>query len=64
MKKRIHPGAKRKDLLPVDSFNGNGVWLAKQRGLGRRVGGAGRVSLWQDLLKRMTQETRRIRKKS
>ena len=64
IKKRIHPGSKRKDLLPVYSFNGNGLWLAKQRGLGRRVGSAGRVSLWQDLLKRMTQETQRIRKKS
>jgi predicted transglutaminase-like cysteine proteinase len=44
---------KRKDLLPVYSFNGAGLWLAKERGLGKRAGSSGRISLWTDLNKKM-----------
>lgn len=43
----------RKDLVPVYSFNGDGLWLAKSRGDGNRVGNASRLSLWEDLAARM-----------
>jgi predicted transglutaminase-like cysteine proteinase len=49
----IRPASKRRDLLPVYSFNGSGLWLAKVRGKGQRVGDSDRLKLWQDLLKRM-----------
>lgn len=51
--KKILPGTKRKDLIPVYSFNGDGLWLAKARGSGKRISGSGRLSLWQGLMKRL-----------
>jgi predicted transglutaminase-like cysteine proteinase len=51
--KQIRPAHMRKDLVPVYSFNGDGLWLAKERGQGRFVGSASRISRWKDLLKRM-----------
>ncbi|MCF6290402.1 MAG: transglutaminase-like cysteine peptidase [Desulfobacterales bacterium] len=53
IKKTIKPASKRKDLVPVYSFNGSGLWLAKQRGRGMMLGGRNRLTLWQDLLERM-----------
>jgi predicted transglutaminase-like cysteine proteinase len=53
----IEPAGKRRDLLPVYSFNGDGLWLAKQRETsGRLVGPADRLSLWRDLLQRLHQQ--------
>jgi predicted transglutaminase-like cysteine proteinase len=49
----IKPASQRNDLVPVYSFNGGGLWLAKARGSGKRVGEASRLALWQDLEKRM-----------
>ena len=49
----IQPATNRKDLLPVYSFNGTGLWLAKARGKGQQVGGSDRLQRWQDLLSRM-----------
>jgi predicted transglutaminase-like cysteine proteinase len=49
----IEPATKRKDLLPVYSFNGSGLWLAKARGQGEMVGGSDRLKRWQDLLQRL-----------
>lgn len=49
----IRPANTRKDLIPVYSFNGDGLWLAKARGTGKRVGDSKKLSLWQDLIKRM-----------
>lgn len=49
----IKPANLRTDLIPVYSFNGDGLWLAKSRGEGKRVGNASRLSLWEDLEKRM-----------
>ncbi|MGR9073792.1 MAG: transglutaminase-like cysteine peptidase [Gammaproteobacteria bacterium] len=49
----IKPATQRKDLAPVYSFNGTGLWLAKSRGSGKHLGGSGRLSLWQDLKERM-----------
>lgn len=46
---QIKKATLRKDLLPVYSFNGSGLWLAKIRGSGQRVGSSKRLSLWQKL---------------
>jgi predicted transglutaminase-like cysteine proteinase len=50
----IRPASRRKDLVPVYSFNGDGLWLAKERGSGRRVGESSRLGLWKDLNRRMS----------
>lgn len=52
----IQPANRRQDLIPVYSFNGTGLWLAKSRGDGQRVGDASRLSLWEDLAARMRTE--------
>lgn len=49
----ILPASKRKDLLPVYSFNGSGLWLAKSRGRGKKVGSSEKLKRWKDLLSRM-----------
>jgi predicted transglutaminase-like cysteine proteinase len=49
----ILPGSARSDLVPVYSFNGQGLWVSRARGRGKRVGTADRLSLWQDLIKRL-----------
>jgi len=49
----IKPASQRKDLLPVYSFNGSNLWLAKQRGRGKLVGSSDSLKRWADLLKRM-----------
>ena len=49
----ILPANKRPDLLPVYSFNGSGLWLAKERGRGNLVGKSDKMKLWNDLLARM-----------
>lgn len=49
----IKPATQRKDLLPVYSFNGDGLWLNKERGRGQLVGPPDRISLWQDLNERI-----------
>jgi len=52
----ILPANKRKDLLPVYSFNGDGLWLAKEQGKGKQVQKGGNNGLWEDLNQRMMQE--------
>lgn len=53
----IKPASQRTDLYPVYSFNGSGLWLAKQRGKGKYLGGSERLQRWQEMLKRMPRET-------
>lgn len=53
----IKPANKRTDLLPVYSFNGSGLWLAKSKGRGKRVGEASRLNLWAELKQRMANNT-------
>lgn len=45
--------SKRRDLVPVYSFNGMGLWLEQQRGQSIKVGSASRLSMWMDVLLRM-----------
>jgi predicted transglutaminase-like cysteine proteinase len=53
LKSEVLPASARTDLLPVYSFNGEGLWLAKMRDRdGRRIGDADRLDSWQDLLRR------------
>lgn len=49
----ILPATARKDLIPVYSFNGSGLWLAKARGKGQKVATSERLRSWQNLLDRM-----------
>jgi predicted transglutaminase-like cysteine proteinase len=52
--KAIRPASTRTDLVPVYSFNGSGLWLAKeQTGRGQSVGSADRIGHWKDLQGRM-----------
>lgn len=52
----IDPASRRRDLTPVYSFNGRSLWRAKEFGSGREVGGAGRVNMWAQVIKRMRKE--------
>ena len=54
--KDIHPASERTDLLPIYSFNGTGMWLAKQRGKGKLAGSSSRLQRWQDLVQRMSED--------
>jgi len=53
----IKPATQRTDLLPVYSFNGSGLWLAKSRGSGKRVGESTRLNMWTELKERMLNNT-------
>lgn len=52
---RILPANKRRDLLPVYSFNGDGLWMAKSQGRGKQLQSGGNNSLWEELNKRIQQ---------
>jgi predicted transglutaminase-like cysteine proteinase len=51
--RRILPASQRRDLIPIYSFNGDGLWHAKSQGQGRRLQSKNNNSLWQDLTLRM-----------
>jgi len=53
---KVLRASKRKDLKPIYSFNGDGLWLAKQRGEVQRVGSSDKLSKWQKVIKRMRKE--------
>jgi len=58
--REIRSASWRDDLTPVYSFNGEGLWFAKERGQGRRVeGGSKRINLWRDMNVRMDSERER-----
>ena len=53
----IMPASQRQDLIPVYSFNGDNLWLAKElTGRSQLVGESERIGLWRDLLKRLIRE--------
>ena len=52
----IKPASQRHDLIPIYSFNGTGLWLAKQRGRGKLAGSSSRLQRWQDLIQRMSED--------
>lgn len=51
----IKPASERPDLLPVYSFNAQGLWLPGAQG-NKKVGDTKRLSRWQDVLKKMAAE--------
>ena len=51
----IKLASERTDLLPVYSFNGTGLWIAKMRGQGDLVGKSDQLRRWKELLTRMPQ---------
>jgi predicted transglutaminase-like cysteine proteinase len=54
LRPEILPASMRGDLQPVYSFNGQGLWQAKARGLGQSVAsGGGSVPQWQALTERI-----------
>lgn len=55
---KILPATQRADLIPIYSFNGDGLWLAKQRGKGKAIqGGSKQLEQWQNLLKKLNKGT-------
>ncbi|MCG8315845.1 MAG: transglutaminase-like cysteine peptidase [Pseudomonadales bacterium] len=53
----ILPANKRRDLVPVYSFNGDGLWKAKQHG-DTRLGSADDIVMWRELRDRMALQLR------
>ncbi len=56
LKPAISRATERSDLQPVYSFNGSGLWLAKEKGSGKQVGDAERLNPWTDLKRRMLEK--------
>lgn len=50
----ILPATERMDLIPVYSFNGEDLWLAKTRSKQEKVGSANTLKPWKELNTRMT----------
>ncbi|TKB56089.1 transglutaminase-like cysteine peptidase [Ferrimonas aestuarii] len=51
---KILPGAQRPDLVPVYSFNGEGLWRARAFNKGEQIRqGDNGIELWQELLERL-----------
>lgn len=48
----IKPATKRRDLLPIYSFNGKNLWLMKEKAGGKLAGKSSRLSLWNELRSR------------
>jgi predicted transglutaminase-like cysteine proteinase len=53
--KKIVPASERKDLVPIYSFNGQGLWLAKKKG-SQQLGRSEQLNLWRDLQLRFIRE--------
>lgn len=51
--KKVLPANKRNDLKPIYSFNAEGLWMAKAKGLGRKVKNSRGVSAWNNLVDRI-----------
>jgi predicted transglutaminase-like cysteine proteinase len=53
----IKLASERKDLAPVYTFNGQGLWLAKERAAGKsRASSASNIGLWREMTSRMGKE--------
>lgn len=49
----IKPANERTDLVPIYSFNGGGLWLAKQHGGDKPISNSSSLTQWQALISRM-----------
>lgn len=52
----IRPASQRRDLVPVYSFNGTGLWRGIQQTRGTRAGSAKRLSGWRTMLRRLNSD--------
>ncbi|USE37730.1 transglutaminase-like cysteine peptidase [Endozoicomonas sp. SCSIO W0465] len=57
----IRPASHRQDLVPVYHFNGDGLWLSRQRGEGVRSGQSSKIKTWTELRKRLQKSNRQGR---
>lgn len=57
---KIVSADRRKDLEPVYSFNGSGMWLERMRGQGIRMGNPNKLDLWTSLRLRMLEQDMEI----
>jgi predicted transglutaminase-like cysteine proteinase len=53
---KVLPGTARSDLRPIYSFNGEALFLAKERGIGKRIPGAFGKK-WEDFFSRLEKGT-------
>lgn len=53
LESKILKASLRKDLKPIYSFNGNGLWIAKEREQDKLLGKPSNLSKWNELLNRM-----------
>ena len=53
---KILPADQRDDLYPVYSFNGDGLWLSKQRGEGKRIGKSTKLTQWNLMNERLLKQ--------
>lgn len=54
--KRIKPASKRRDLKPIYSFNAEGLWLARGKGLGKKVKNNKGIAKWTEVMSRIENE--------
>ncbi|MCS6786736.1 MAG: transglutaminase-like cysteine peptidase [Thiobacillaceae bacterium] len=54
----IKPASERTDLTPTLGFNAAGLWAAKQRGQGQRVGEVDRIHHWIEFMQRWGEQQR------
>ena len=52
----IRPASRRPDLLPIFSFNSDGIFVGTSGGASVGPGGVGQLSSWADLLRRVHEE--------
>lgn len=52
----IMSASKRRDLAPVYSFNGSGMWLERMKGRGVKMGDPNKLDLWTNLRLRMKKQ--------
>lgn len=52
---KLLPANQRDDLKPIYSFNGQGLWLAKAKGLGKKINNSKGISAWDKMLERIEQ---------
>lgn len=53
--KRLLKASERTDLLPVYSFNGEGLWVAKGGGGGQKAGSSSRLQRWTEVKDKLAQ---------
>lgn len=56
---RIAAAGERDDLVPVYSFNGDGLWLAVSRTQGEPIGQSDRIKPWTELRQKLAMELNR-----